>query len=377
VIGIIDGYFNQVPAVWHKEILWAISHGIQVFGAASMGALRAAELDTLGMTGCGEIYRAYQRGVLPPFDDEPFEDDDEVAVIHSPAELGYQAASDAMVNIRFSLAGALQQAIITETTCLKLAGIAKNLFYAKRNYAAILDIAIKQGLPEKQLGAFREWIKHHAIDQKQCDAITLLGQINSAANIGASATESPRPQFHHTSQWQSAMEEIDQAHHTENPTLNELRLQGEPYFEMLERALQSHPPQKDQPSLEPGEALTRLHTSPDKLRQLYNKYWQQKQTELTQDQQLLAYLERLGKLEALQTRAKDKRNSLMQLREMTDGTALNELEKLQLCDWYFTHLLGSEMPHPLESYVLKLGLNDNDAFYDMILAEYLFLKSKP
>ena len=57
-IGIIDGYFNQVPAVWHKEILWAISRGIQVFGAASMGALRAAELDTLGMIGCGEIYRA-------------------------------------------------------------------------------------------------------------------------------------------------------------------------------------------------------------------------------------------------------------------------------------------------------------------------------
>ena len=42
-IGIIDGYFNQVPAVWHKEILWAISRGVQVFGAASMGALRAAD----------------------------------------------------------------------------------------------------------------------------------------------------------------------------------------------------------------------------------------------------------------------------------------------------------------------------------------------
>src|SRR6202022_2251854 len=26
-IGIIDGYFDQVPAVWHKEILWAMTHG--------------------------------------------------------------------------------------------------------------------------------------------------------------------------------------------------------------------------------------------------------------------------------------------------------------------------------------------------------------
>ena len=34
-IGIIDGYFEQVPAVWHKEILWAMAQGIHVFGSAS------------------------------------------------------------------------------------------------------------------------------------------------------------------------------------------------------------------------------------------------------------------------------------------------------------------------------------------------------
>ena len=38
LIGIIDGYFERIPAVWHKEILWAMSHGIHVFGAGSMGA---------------------------------------------------------------------------------------------------------------------------------------------------------------------------------------------------------------------------------------------------------------------------------------------------------------------------------------------------
>ena len=49
-IGVIDGYFEAVPTVWHKEILWAMSRGIHVFGAASIGALRAAELDAFGMT---------------------------------------------------------------------------------------------------------------------------------------------------------------------------------------------------------------------------------------------------------------------------------------------------------------------------------------
>ena len=38
-IGLVDGYFEGVPAVWHKEILFALSEGVHVLGAASMGAL--------------------------------------------------------------------------------------------------------------------------------------------------------------------------------------------------------------------------------------------------------------------------------------------------------------------------------------------------
>ena len=44
VIGIVDGYFQGAPSVWHKEILWAMSRGVRVLGSSSMGALRAAEL---------------------------------------------------------------------------------------------------------------------------------------------------------------------------------------------------------------------------------------------------------------------------------------------------------------------------------------------
>ena len=47
---IVDGSFQWTPAVWHKEILWAMGRGVHVFGAASMGALRAAELDGFGLT---------------------------------------------------------------------------------------------------------------------------------------------------------------------------------------------------------------------------------------------------------------------------------------------------------------------------------------
>ena len=37
LIGIVDGYFDGVSSVWHKEVLWAMAQGIQVFGSASMG----------------------------------------------------------------------------------------------------------------------------------------------------------------------------------------------------------------------------------------------------------------------------------------------------------------------------------------------------
>jgi hypothetical protein len=70
----VDGYFERVPAVWHKEVLWAISQGIRVYGSASMGALRAAELSAFGMIGIGKIFEWYRDGVI--------ERDDEVAVAH-------------------------------------------------------------------------------------------------------------------------------------------------------------------------------------------------------------------------------------------------------------------------------------------------------
>ncbi len=98
VIAIIDGYFEGVPSVWHKEILWALSQGIQVFGASSMGALRAAELHQFGMYGVGEIFEAYRDG--------NYQDDDEVAVLHGPVETGYMSLTLPMVNARATIRAA-------------------------------------------------------------------------------------------------------------------------------------------------------------------------------------------------------------------------------------------------------------------------------
>src|SRR6202044_3175181 len=125
-IGIIDGYFSGAASVWHKEILWAMSEGVPLFGAASMGALRAAELHEFGMRGIGRIFESFRDGVL--------EDDDEVAVVHGPVELDYLAASEAMVNIRATLARAETVGILSKSSRSALEAFGKSMFFPQRSW---------------------------------------------------------------------------------------------------------------------------------------------------------------------------------------------------------------------------------------------------
>ncbi|HSD90745.1 MAG TPA: TfuA-like protein, partial [Kofleriaceae bacterium] len=129
-IAIIDGYFERMAAVWHKEILVALERGIEVWGAASMGALRAAELDVFGMRGVGVIYDRYRRGALVA--------DDEVAVAHLPAEVGYRAVSDALVNIRYALEVAIAKRLVSQRTATELLARAKATFYRERSWATLV-----------------------------------------------------------------------------------------------------------------------------------------------------------------------------------------------------------------------------------------------
>lgn len=162
---LIDGYFERVPSVWHKEILWAMDRGIRMFGASSIGALRAAELANFGMIGHGEIYRLFASCAL--------EDDDEVAVTHGPMELGYPACSDAMVNIRASLEAAQREGLLSCESRRKLERIAKSLFFADRTIDEILARAA-HWMPPNERDTLRQWWSIGRIDLKKRDAISLL-----------------------------------------------------------------------------------------------------------------------------------------------------------------------------------------------------------
>ena len=165
-IGIIDGCFESVPSVWHKEILWAMAEGIHVFGSASMGALRAAELAHFGMIGVGEIFEAYRDGIL--------EDDDEVAVAHGPTEDTFGLCSDAMVNIRATLAKAQATGVLRAETHDALLRLAKALHYPDRCWPRVLELAEGRGIPAGELELFRGWLPGGAVNRKREDAIAML-----------------------------------------------------------------------------------------------------------------------------------------------------------------------------------------------------------
>lgn len=169
VIGLVDGYFETTAAVWHKEILYALTRGTRVFGAASIGALRAAECAAFGMVGVGAIYEAYAAGRI--------EDDAEVALLHAPGELGYAPLSEPMVNVRATLGYLRQLGVVGERQAAALLETASSIFYKERTWAAIVA---RSALPLSEIVRLGPLIQQHRVDQKRLDAQALLAVVARA-----------------------------------------------------------------------------------------------------------------------------------------------------------------------------------------------------
>ena len=170
IICLIDGVFHQENAVAHREILHAVKSGVRVIGSSSMGALRAAETDTLGMTGIGEVYRMYRSGEL--------ESDDEVALVFDP-ETGI-ALSEPLINIRCTLNRAKEDGVINATAHDALLTAARSVFYPQRTYRRIAEAAAGS-VDRETRDRFLAWAGTHACDQKRDDAVAALGYVREIA----------------------------------------------------------------------------------------------------------------------------------------------------------------------------------------------------
>lgn len=166
-IGLVDGRFEDIAAVWHKEILYALEEGVRVFGAASMGALRAAECADFGMVGIGTVYERYRSGDLT--------DDGAVAQLHAPAEMGHTPITEALVNVEATIARFRQLRAVSEEEAASLDASARALFFKERTYRRLLAHAgLDQGPRGERL---LELIKRCRVDVKQQDALILAGYL--------------------------------------------------------------------------------------------------------------------------------------------------------------------------------------------------------
>jgi hypothetical protein len=93
IVAIVDGELNPATVLPRTEVMRAMRRGVEIHGAASVGALRAFELRDCGMTGCGWVYDAYCTGRIAGAD--------EIAVTYDP--MSHQPLSVPLANIRFHL----------------------------------------------------------------------------------------------------------------------------------------------------------------------------------------------------------------------------------------------------------------------------------
>jgi hypothetical protein len=126
---ILDGEFGQNLSVSPKEILAVLDKGKTVIGAASMGALRASELDRSGMIGVGWVYDYFRRCAVRR--------DADVALVYAPFD--FKPMTVPMVDLEYwmeqtSAAGPIrnrERALVLKT--------ARDIFFAERTPDRLMD----------------------------------------------------------------------------------------------------------------------------------------------------------------------------------------------------------------------------------------------
>ena len=401
-IGIIDGFFDTLPAVWHKEILWAMHEGIPVFGSASMGALRAAELAAFGMRGVGRIFESYLRGEL--------EDDDEVALAHEAAEwTGYRALSTPMVNIRATLAAAVAARVLTEEARAILVECVKGLFYPERSYRRLIAEGNAAGL-RVEMDALAGWLPGGQVDAKREDALAMLAAM--AEHVAGPRDDAPaRFHFEHTTFWEGLRRSCDDArdpaaaqspHVETNDLLDELRLQPGAFDRERTRALshglarrvgesEGHRVDGDRlrraveefrrgRGLLDAESLDAWLAAHDLDTQTLARWleddavasWAFAPAEV--EQRVADEWKIAASYPSMRERAEDKDAALARAGLSEPGPADAGMTREEVIRWYFAEIAGAPQPSDLTAHLREAGFVGEQMFLRAVLREHLYRK---
>jgi TfuA protein len=146
IVVILDGEFGQSESVSPKEILGTIERGKTVIGAASMGALRASELDRDGMIGVGWVYEHFRRQAVRR--------DADVALAYSA--FNFEAMSVPMVDVEYWMERASAAGMIGNRERIRLLKAARSIFFADRTTDRLVD-SLRRAVGDRLLQSLLEF----------------------------------------------------------------------------------------------------------------------------------------------------------------------------------------------------------------------------
>jgi hypothetical protein len=127
VLVIVDGLFHQTLSVGHAELRTTMNVGWQVWGLSSMGAIRAREMQHMGMHGFGRVFGLYCQ------QDVDFRDD-EVTMLHG-SEPPYREMSEPLCHLRLGLDEVVARDVIDRGTADEILHELSTMWYGDRTLA--------------------------------------------------------------------------------------------------------------------------------------------------------------------------------------------------------------------------------------------------
>ncbi|HEU5172708.1 MAG TPA: TfuA-like protein [Nitrososphaeraceae archaeon] len=169
-IVLIDGVFLQDYPPTPIEVFQVISKSnFKVYGASSIGALRAVELEKFGMEGIGKIFELYKKEII--------NSDDEIAVTF---DSDYNLISEAMIDIRYNIFLAWKHQIIDKETKQIMTKIAKRIYFPYRSYDNIIEKSLDLFPSCREfILKFKDYILSNRISLKELDAQITLKYVSS------------------------------------------------------------------------------------------------------------------------------------------------------------------------------------------------------
>jgi hypothetical protein len=130
VVALVDGRFGDKLAVSHRELRHLLEGGWQVWGLSSLGAIRAVEMQALGMRGFGLIYEQFRK--------EPEKADDEVAVLHDPSP-PFRPTTHPLVHIREAMRFLVQSELVDQSEANEILDHLRTTWFGNRSLEIMIE----------------------------------------------------------------------------------------------------------------------------------------------------------------------------------------------------------------------------------------------